>query len=456
MRSFLPIGIVAPVVLAVACSSSSHSTASPEPEAGPDAGADGVEGDGEAGPARIEHVVVIVQENHTFDSYFATWCTAPAGSNPSCTEGPSCCEAGPGKDPGSSTTPSTMNDAFNAGRDPNHTQVCEVSEIDGGKMDAFVTSTVSSTGAGSTACGSAQNYAYADSTVQAYWSLAGQGAIADRYFQPVAGASSSNDLFLARAQYVFVDDTYEPEAIGATCSLNGNPVQYTDTTIADLLIGAGVSWAWYSEGYATMAAAVQHGECPASPPADCTFDLTTFDCVYDPSDNPFAYYKSVVDNPTYFRDYTQLATDLSSGQLPSVVFVKALEYKTEHPGYENTISSGVTFVGDTIQAVQASSVAASTLVLLTWDEGGGFFDHVAPPPASQVDGQPYGTRIPLIAVGPLARPGTVSHVTMEHSSIVKFIEYNWLGGQTGQLKGRDATVANIGSLLDPSLGIPEN
>jgi phospholipase C len=205
-----------------------------------------------------------------------------------------------------------------------------------------------------------------------------------------------------------------------------------------------------------MAAAVQHGECPASPPSDCAFDTTTFDCVYDPSDNPFAYYKSVVDNPTYFKDYTQLATDLSSGELPSVVFVKALEYKTEHPGYLNTISSGVTFVSDTIQAVQASSVAASTLVLVTWDEGGGFFDHVAPPPASAVDHQPYGTRIPLIAAGPFARTGTVSHVTMEHSSLLKFIEYNWLGGQTGQLKGRDANVANIGSLLDPSLGIPEN
>ena len=113
----------------------------------------------------------------------------------------------------------------------------------------------------------------------------------------------------------------------------------------------------------------------------------------------------------------------------------------------------MTFVGATLQAIAASSYAPNTLILLTWDEGGGFFDHVTPPPTSTVDNQPYGTRLPFLAIGPLADVGTISHVTMEHSSIVKFIEYNWLG-QTGQLKGRDATVANIGSLLDPSLGIP--
>jgi phospholipase C len=66
-----------------------------------------------------------------------------------------------------------------------------------------------------------------------------------------------------------------------------------------------------------------------------------------------------------------------------------------------------------------------------------------------VDGQPYGPRVPLLAIGPFARKGTISHTTMEHSSIVKFIEWNWLGG-TGQLGARDATVNNLGSMLDPS------
>jgi len=139
--------------------------------------------------------------------------------------------------------------------------------------------------------------------------------------------------------------------------------------------------------------------------------------------------------------------------LPAVTYIKALGYKTEHPGYGDTVSAGTTFVGATVDAIEGSTYAPNTLILVTWDEGGGFFDHVTPPAANPVDNQPYGTRVPLLAIGPLANAGTVSHVTMEHSSIVKFIEQHWFG-QTGQLNGRDATVANIGSLLDPRLGVP--
>ncbi|HEY8086313.1 MAG TPA: alkaline phosphatase family protein, partial [Polyangiaceae bacterium] len=162
------------------------------------------------------------------------------------------------------------------------------------------------------------------------------------------------------------------------------------------------------------------------------------------------------DDPKHFKDYGDLAKDVAAGTLPAVVFVKALEYKTEHPGYKNKISDGVAFVKSAFGAIQQSSYAASTLLMLTYDEGGGYFDHVTPPATSAVDNQAYGTRVPTIAAGPFARAGSVSHVVMEHSSIVKFIEYNWLEGQTGQLGARDASVANIGSLLDPGLGVPEN
>ena len=74
----------------------------------------------------------------------------------------------------------------------------------------------------------------------------------------------------------------------------------------------------------------------------------------------------------------------------------------------------------------------------------------APPPDAMADGKPYGTRVPMIAIGPFAKSNEISHVVMEHSSIVKFIEWNWLGGTTGQLGTRDQEVANIGSLLDPA------
>ncbi|HEY1815582.1 MAG TPA: alkaline phosphatase family protein [Kofleriaceae bacterium] len=396
--------------------------------------------DGPCPASKIDHLVVIVQENHTFDTYFGRYCTAATGSSPTCTQGPNCCEAGPATDP-SGASPIVLDDTANGAYDPDHLQSCELQEADGGAMDHYVT--------GVSGCSDPRNFAYADPTVvQPYWDLATMGALADRYFQPVSGQSSSNDMYLARAQFVFIDNEYEPNAIGAQCTIDGNTTaSFPGPTIGDALDTAGVSWSFYAEGYQAMVTARQGDKCP-KPPTDCAFGLPTYPCDFDPGDVPFDYYTDSADNPTVLRDYTQLATDLKNDSLPQVVFVKGLGYHTEHPGEATTITAGATFVASVISAVDASSYAPDTLILVTWDEGGGFFDHIAPPGSGAVDNQPYGTRIPLLAIGPFAATGTVSHVQMEHSSVVQFIEWNWLGMQTGQLAGRDASVANLGSLLD--------
>src|SRR5262249_45708085 len=129
----------------------------------------------------IRYLVIIIQENHTFDSYFGTYCTAPPGSNPSCTSGPTCCESAPGIDPGSGTPPAVLDDDANGSYDPHHDQACELVEIDGGRMDQFVTAP---------GCGDARNFAYVDPALTApYRQLAQSNALADRFFQPVAGSS---------------------------------------------------------------------------------------------------------------------------------------------------------------------------------------------------------------------------------------------------------------------------
>lgn len=418
--------------LAILCTTAAACSAAPSPEsAGQTAEA--------LGPASaIQHVVVIVQENKSFDDYFGTWCTAPTGSNPTCTSGPGCCEAAPSRDPGSGVWPWPLTDTENALYSPNHNQSCENPEMDGGKMDAYVTAS----------CGSMQNFAQSPgSLVSQYRTWAGDYALADRYFQPVSGASSSNDMYFATAKFMFLDNADEPDAIGKSCSTNTNVVSFTSASLGDLLDAAGVTWSWYAEGYDAMKDAWL---CPL-PPSDCPLHLPTYPCIYDPSDIPQAYFASTADQPAHMRDYSQLASDLKQGRLPSVSFVKGLGYHTEHPSLGDTISAGISFVQNVVSTIEKSKYASSTLVLLTWDESGGYFDHVSPPPNSAIDGQPYGARVPLLAIGPFAKKGTVSHVTMEHSSIVKFIEWNWLGG-TGQLGGRDTdpTVGNIGSLLDPA------
>ena len=298
-----------------------------------------------------------------------------------------------------------------------------------------------------------------DFPLRPYHLLAESGALADRYFQPIVGASSANDMFLARAAFVFEDNRVLPSAR-----------TYVDLTLGDLLDAARVSWQVYAEG-------VEGGDVP-----------------YDPSDNPFEYYERTRGRVLDARAFFDAA---EHGALPAVSLVRPHARNSEHPGGGITISAGVAFVQSIIDAVARSPHADDTLLLVTWDEGGGFWDHV-PPPLSLADGTPlprtelvgngragdwstlasgprvpattddpeyfsagglaggqevYGTRVPLLALGPFARKGTVSHVVLEHSSVVKFVEWNWLGGVT--LGTRDAHVNNLGSLLVPELGVPE-
>ncbi len=462
MRFLLPLASLGLAsVTVIGCSSSS---AEPAKDAGgadtsispSDAGSDAPTVASCDGGSCIQHVVILVQENHTFDTHFGGYCTAAPGSNPTCNIGPACCEKMPATDP-SGTKPTVLTDAEEAAYDPNHTEACEVTEIDNGAMDGYA----ESEGGASSGCGDPRNVAISDpSVIQPYWALAGSNAIADRYFQPTIGQSSSNDMFLARGTFVFTDNDDSPEnAIGVSCEIiGGTPSQFTDKTIGDLLTAASVPWTFFADGYGVMESALDAGACPDRP-ADCPFAIDSYPCLFDPSDVPFSYYPTTRDNPANMKDFSAFTSSLSDGTLPAVSFIKAIGYKQEHPGYGSTLSAGVAFATGVISSVESSPYASSTLVLLTYDEGGGFFDHVAPPAANAFDNKPYGTRIPLMAVGPFARKNFVSHVVMEHSSLVKFIEWNFLGQTTGQLGARDTNVNNIGSLLDPDktgIPVPEN
>ncbi|MFO0614651.1 MAG: alkaline phosphatase family protein [Polyangiaceae bacterium] len=391
---------------------------------------------GKCRQSKIEHVVVLLQENHSFDNYFGRYCKAPTGSNPACEEGPSCCEAGPDLEP-AGHAPVVLDDTANFAWDPPHYASCELDEIHGGLMDGFVTDPT---------CGAPGNFAYATDDVAPYWKLASEGALADRYFQPVVGASSSNDMYLAAAGYVFPDNVYAPDAIGHTCTDPGGERTRSveGASLGALLAQDGVTWKVYAGGYDAMKAAVDAGTCPAIPAA-CPAQVEGYPCTYDPSDDPFAYYAAFADRPEHFADVDALHADLAAGELPEVVFVRSIGYLSEHPG--SSLVDGVAFAEGLAREILASPVGTRTLVLLTWDESGGYFDHVAPPPTS-VDGEPYGARVPLVALGPFARKNAVSHVVMEHSSIVRFIEWNWLGGETGQLGRRDVVVNDLRSLLD--------
>ena len=414
-------------------------------------------------PSNIKHVVLISQENHSFDSYLGKYCKAPAYSSPSCTAGPNCCEAAPALEP-TGASPELLDDLNNAARDRNHAHACELDQIHGGLMDRFVVgSTYVHPPLLEQPCSTPHNWAVADAkSAAAYWAFADKGALADRYFQPIAGGSSSNDMYFVVARYRFTDNDLYPDSINSGCALP-LPVKKiswkASITIGDVLLEHGKTFASYVQGYAAALESWKKAKVCPPPAADCptaTFPFTLA-CKYDAADVPFQYFKQFADVPAHMKDYDELATDLANGTLPEFVYIKAMAFANEHPGVAN-ISRGMKFVADTVAQIEASKVADDTLILITMDEGGGFFDHVPPPPpvptVYDADGDgmavPYGTRVPTIALGRFAKKGFVSHVVLEHSSIVKFLELNFGGpGAVGVLGGRDGYVNNLGSLLDP-------
>lgn len=311
------------------------------------------------------------------------------------------------------------------------------------------------------ACASPKNFAVADPvTAKLYHDWAGQYALADRYFQPIVGQSSANDMYFAIASYQFTDNEFKPDSNGEGCI---NPLVDAVTfdgvqTIGDVLTAGrpdpGLRFGHYAEGYQDM---LDTPLCPLAP-LDCPALVPTDPCTYDCADNPFQYYSQWTDNLTFMHDFEQLAADVTADTLPAASFVKPVGYHNEHPGYGTKISAGTTFLKAAVDQILASPRADDTLILVTWDEGGGYFDHITPPANNPIDDKPYGTRVPLLALGRFARKNHVSHVVMEHSSIIKFIEFNFTG-ETGQLGNRDTNVHNIGSLLDPAqtgLVIPED
>lgn len=411
----------------------------------------------------IKNLVVIMQENHSFDSYFGRYCRAPTGSKPSCTSGPGCCEAGPASTPGANA-PTALTDGENLDYDPPHGIGCMVSamHVSPSRADGFhgvdfdsMTFRMDRHVEGG-ACSNPRNFAYAPDGSIRYHAWARSYAIADRFFQSIAGGSQANDLYFARGRFVIFDNENGAEAVGTAEDIRKRVTLY-DVNIADLLLRNDVSFGMFIEGYhAAVAAApkppANAPACPKSP------DPPDYPCIYNAGDVPFAFYASVKDDPGLFQDVAQFARHVKERTLPAVSYVRSLGMRSEHPG-NGRISDGTRFVQGVIDAVMASPIYASqTLILVVPDESGGYFDHVAPPPRNFVDHVPYGARTSFVAIGKpdrIVKGGTVSHVQMEAASILRFIEWNWFGGATGQLAARDAVASNLGSLLLPALGVPQ-
>jgi len=200
----------------------------------------------------------------------------------------------------------------------------------------------------------------------------------------------------------------------------------TMPTIGDRLSAKGISWAWYSGGW---------NDAVAGHP----------DALFQFHHQPFNYFAPYAEGTAaraeHLKDIEEFLAALRTGNLPAVAFVKPIGAYNEHMGYTDLLR-GQQYVADLVKAVQGSTAWKDSVVIITYDEAGGRWDHVPPP---RGDRWGPGVRVPAIIISPYAKRRFVDNTTYETTSILKFIETRW---DLAPLGSRDAAANNLLNAFD--------
>ena len=215
----------------------------------------------------------------------------------------------------------------------------------------------------------------------------------------------------------------------------------TASNIGDLLNAKNVSWKWYGGSWN---AAVTDGTQDPSKARTVIYTPSTARAAPDfqPHHQPFNYYKEFDPGTTdgaaaraaHLKDYTDLVSDAKAGTLPAVAFYKPQGNLNQHEGYAN-LADGDAHIADLVSQLQASPQWNNMLIVITYDEFGGVWDHVAPPKGDKLG---PGTRIPAIIISPLSKKnGTVDHTQYDTASILRFITHRFSLDTLPGLAARD-------------------
>ncbi|QSA98746.1 alkaline phosphatase family protein [Methylococcus sp. EFPC2] len=200
----------------------------------------------------------------------------------------------------------------------------------------------------------------------------------------------------------------------------------TAPTIGDRLSEKGISWAWYAGGW---------NDAEAGKPAGH----------FQFHHQPFVYYQryapGTAERREHLKDLTDLEAAIAQGNLPAVSFYKPIGALNEHPGYADVVS-GEQHIADLIARIEHSPQWKDTVIVVTYDEYGGFWDHVTPPKGDRFG---PGSRIPAIVISPYAKKGQVDHTVYDTTSILKLIENRW---NLTPLGTRDAKATSLERALD--------
>lgn len=367
----------------------------------------------------IKHIVLIIQENRSFDTLFSGF---------------------PGAD---SATTGTTHDGrtlplhvvkLEDGIDPDHTHAAFLTQFANGKMDGFDLIAMRDIAKDTPLDPSVYPLAVVDrNESRIYWELARHYTLTDHLFQSQSSETFTSHLYLVAGDAdSFIDN---PSGFPWGCDSPAGTRErrlrpdgtidagqfpcFTMRTIADEMDARHVSWAYYSP------AVVKHGEYIDSGAIFSTFDA--------------------IKNVRYGKDWanvlspqTRIFDDIASGHLRQMSWVVPGSAESDHPG--SRANRGPSWVGDIVNAIGSSKYWNDTAVFILWDDWGGWYDHVAPP---QLDYMSLGFRVPMIVVSPYAKQGNVAHNTYEFGSILKFVEATFGLDSLGKTDARAAEFSDV-------------
>jgi phospholipase C len=376
---------------------------------------------------RIKHVVVVMQENRSFDHYFGTY--PGADGIPTVGGVPTVCVP----DPRSGGCVAPYHDANDANVGGPHHESSAVTDIDGGLMDGFIKAAQKAkkncTNLLDPACGGGglDVMGFHDrSEIPNYWAYADNFVLQDRMFQPNASWSLPAHLFMVSAW-------------SAKCSIRDDPMScvneldnpdrppkpgfgvgsaapnYAWTDITELLFRYRVSWSWYIFRGTEPDCVDGEATCPPVIQSEVTPGIW----------NPLPWFTTVRENGQLdnIRSIDGFFEAASSGDLPAVSWVIPSNEVSEHP--KASVALGHAYVTAVINALMQGPDWGSTAIFLAWDDWGGFYDHVVPP---VVDENGYGLRVPGLVISPWARAGFIDHQVLSFDAYTKLVEDLFLAG----------------------------
>ena len=459
----------------------------------------------------IQHVVVIFQENVSFDHYFATYPVAAnnTGNEPSFTAAANTPSVNGLSGPLLTNNPNSVQ-PFRLTRaqavlcDQDHNYGDEQKAFDGGLMDMFVQavgSTSTSCDVGGKGKGIVMGY-YDGNTVTALWNYAQNYAMSDNSFGTTFGPSTPGVLNLIAGQThgatvtagsasgnvsagsVIGDPRPDPSLDDCTLAPPRTYISMSGKNVGDLLNAKNITWGFFQGGFKATSMTNGTAVCAAHHTGLAGDDAVTTSGDYIPHHQGFQYYKQTsnphhlpytsvamigqTDQANHQYDLADFFTALSAGIMPAVTYLKAAAYQDGHAGYSDPIDEQ-TFLVNTINTIMQSPYWSTTAIIISYDDSDGFYDHVMGPivtqsntPDDQLLGAGscgsgtgstyqgrcgYGPRLPLLVISPYAKVNYVDRTTTDQSSILRFIEDNWGLGRIGD-SSTDAIAGPINGMFN--------